>query len=212
MKKNCKLSSPINHQLRFLLQYLSTIYEHCGIYNKHVHSMDTSLLTPPSVVNKELVEHYICRLSKNRHKKWKLSCDTKVLDILIALLRDYDDCKGFHNFHQDWHDGTYSKGTLKMQCHLDVVQNCVALEQGIGEERTILTPSREEEEILCKYVKLIATVETSWRVRNNFIGVWNNMHFPGESEFSIRRYVRLGWKPEDYVSWDWVGNEKRESG
>ena len=59
MKKHCKLSSPINHQLRFLLQYLSTIYEHCGIYNKHVHSMDTSLLTPPSVVNKELVEHYM---------------------------------------------------------------------------------------------------------------------------------------------------------
>jgi hypothetical protein len=201
------LSSPaVDHQLRFLQQYPSTIYKHFGLYNKHVPSMDTSLPTP-SVV-KEWVEHYICRLSQNKYKKWKLSRDIKVLDILVALNRDYD-CKGYRKFCQDWRSGTYGRGGLKMQRRLDVAQNEVALEQGIGDETKILTPSREVEEVLCKFVKSIATVET-WRERNKFIEVWNDTHFPGVSEFSIRRYVKIGWTPEEYVGWNWVGNENRE--
>jgi hypothetical protein len=74
---------------------------------------------------------------------------------------------------------------------------------------TILTPSSEVEEVLCKFVKSIATVET-WSDRNKFIDIWNDMHFPGKLEFSLQRYIRLGWKPEDYVGWDWVlGNKNR---
>jgi hypothetical protein len=156
----------------------------------------------------ELVEHYVSHLNKNRHKKFSLSKDIKVLDILMVLNRDYD-CKGFNKFCQDWQEKKYAKGRLRMQCHLDVSRNCVALEQGIGEEPTILTPSSEVEEVLCEFVKSIATVET-WRNRDNFIKVWNDRHFPGESEFSIRRFVRLGWTPEEYVAWNWVANEERQ--
>jgi hypothetical protein len=93
-------SSPANHQeLHFLQQYPSQIYEHYGLFNKHVHSIDTSLPTPSII--KELVEHYVARLNKNRHKKFPLSKDIKVLDILMVLTRDYD-CKGYCKFRRDW--------------------------------------------------------------------------------------------------------------
>jgi hypothetical protein len=95
-----------------------------------------------------------------------------------------------------------------MQRHLDVAQNCIALQQGIGEELTILTPLRDVEEVLCKFVKSIATVET-FNNRDNFINIWNETHFPGESEMSIRRFIRLGWTTEDYIGWDWAGDNDR---
>jgi hypothetical protein len=85
--KHHKLSSPINHQLCFVQQYSSTIYKHYGLYNKHVYSMNTSLPTP-SVV-KELVEHYIFHLRKNRYNKWKLSLDIKVLDSKIMIAKAF---------------------------------------------------------------------------------------------------------------------------
>ena len=36
------------------------------------------------------------------------------------------------------------------------------------------------------------------------------MHFPGESERSVRRFVRLGWKMEDYIGWNWAGDNDRK--
>jgi hypothetical protein len=75
----------------------------------------------------------------------------------VVLTRDFD-CKGYCKFRQDWQEKTYGKRKLTMQRHLDVAQNCIALQQGIGEELTILTRSRDVEEVLCKFVKSIATV------------------------------------------------------
>lgn len=67
-----------------------------------------------------------------------------------------------------------------------------------GGELTILTHLRDVEEVIYNFIKSIATVDT-WRNRDNFIQVWNETHFPGESEMSIRRFIRLCWKTEDYI-------------
>jgi hypothetical protein len=46
------------------------------------------------------------------------------------------------------------------------VQNENVVVECVGEERDIITPSKEVEEVICKFVKSVATIET-WRTKND---------------------------------------------
>jgi hypothetical protein len=195
-----------NEDDSFLEEYPSTIFSAYTLFNgkRLSNDLDTDEV-------KDFAMDYLVRLWTKK-SSFGLR-DRAVLKTCIALAVDYD-FKGFHKFRTDWHDQMYGRGELKTIRRLDVVQNESVIVECVGEERDIITPSREVEEVICKFVKSVATVET-WRTRDNFIDTWNKTYFPGLSNYSIRRYVCLGWRRNCYVGWDWGSNggeviERRE--
>jgi hypothetical protein len=152
---------------------------------------------------KDFAMAYLVRLWK---RKGNFTCrDREVLKTCIALAVDYD-FKGFKKFQRDWHCRSYGKGTLETIRRLDVVQNESVIVECVGEERDVITPSKEVEEVICKFVKSVATIET-WRTKNDFVDAWNDKYFQGVRENSIKRYVCLGWKRNCYVGWDWCSED-----
>jgi hypothetical protein len=121
--------------------------------------------------------------------------DEDIVDICLELAYDYDAC-GYGKFKFDFdHSIFYDHGRL-VKGNYSVGSKFV-----VGEVLDYVTPSREIEGIIDKYVKAIAIVET-WQTEENFLENWEENVFNKVGDNSDNRFVYLGWTMNRYLGWN----------
>jgi hypothetical protein len=82
----------------------------------------------------------------------------------------------------------------------------------VGEETNMISPRLDVEEIVCRFLKAVAILDT-WPTEDEFLKGWNEDVFKGACDAALDRYTYLGWRHDEYVGWRWEsdGGELEES-
>ena len=121
--------------------------------------------------------------------------EEELVDKCLELAHDYDAC-GYRKFKKDYDNKSfYSQGRLLEG------NDRVRIRVVVGEVINYVSPSREVEQIIDKYVKAIAIMEI-WKTEEDFLKDWDKRVFTGVRETSNDRYVYMGWKMKLYFGWD----------
>lgn len=132
------------------------------------------------------------------------SIELDVLNEMLVMIKEYHTPPGFSAMKRSWENGSfYRDGRLK--------KGNAKVGYIIGEVVEFVSPSVEVEQIIDKYIKAIAVVET-WQTEDRFIEAWENGVFgSGVREKGETRYVYLGWKLVEYIGVDHPGDERIQS-
>jgi hypothetical protein len=121
--------------------------------------------------------------------------EEEVVDICLELAHDYNAC-GYKKFKKD-----YDIKSFNSQGRLLEGSDGARIRVAVGEVTDYVSPSKEVEGIIDKYVKAIAIVET-WKTEDSFLKDWNDTVFTGVGEKSNDRYIYMGWNMKTYFGWN----------
>lgn len=124
--------------------------------------------------------------------------EEELLDICLELAHDYN-ASGYRKFKSDYDDDNfYSRGRL-VQGNINKTTGGQAV--FVGEVFDCVSPDRDIEGIIDKFIKAIAIVET-WETEDKFLEAWDRDVFKHVGDRSDNRFVHLGWQMNKYLGWN----------
>lgn len=124
--------------------------------------------------------------------------EEEIMDICLELAHDYYGC-GYRKFKSDY-------DSLNFYPHGRLIQGNLKKKMGgqevvVGEVFDCVSPDREIEGIIDKFIKAIAIVE-KWETEDNFLDAWDRNVFNRVADGSDDRFVYLGWQMNKYLGWN----------